>query len=173
MDKIHDLLDEFRKSLNMTFYVKCFVDNPKYIKEIVEIIKRQEKHPFPEYGSWILTHIVKQNADLIEPFKNELIDVILIKQNQSVLRNVVVVLRDLGISEYKETELLDRYISFIKENSNKVALQVNAMYCLIDYVKKYPELKDEITSIIQLAAVEKSPAYTAGFKNFLKRIKKI
>jgi hypothetical protein len=40
-------------------------------------------------------------------------------------------------------------------------------------VKKYPELKDELTSIIQLTTHEKSAAYKGGFKNFLKRIKKI
>jgi len=114
MEKIHDLLDEFRKSYNMTFYVNYFTENPHHINEIIEIIKRQEKHPYPAHGSWILTHIVKKDMVLIYPFQKELIDVILVQENQSVLRNIVSVFQFLDISIYKESELLERYISFIK-----------------------------------------------------------
>ena len=172
MTKIHNLLEEFRNSLNMTFYVNYFYENPTRINEIVDIIKRQEKHPYSEYGSWILTHLVKRDASLIRPYQKDLIDIILTKQNQSVARNVVNILQFFEISNYMESELLDRYISFIKENENKVSLQVYSMYCLVAYVKKYPELKDELTSLIQLTTSEKSAAYKGGFKNFLNKIKK-
>lgn len=94
-------------------------------------------------------------------------------QNQSVLRNCVNVLQFLKGFDYKETELLDRFISFIKEGENKVALQVYSMYCLVSYVQKYPELKSEFVSIIELFVTERSAAYKGGVQNFLKMTKKI
>ena len=60
----------------------------------------------------------------------------------------------------------------IKEEENKVALQAYSMYCLVPFIHKYPELKEELTSLILLKINEKSPAYKIAFKTFLKRTKK-
>lgn len=169
---IYDLILNFHKTRNIKYYVTYFRENKSDIGELVKVIIQKKEYPFPEYGSWLLIHITKADASVVLPFRNQLVDMILDDHNQSVLRNVAKILEYLGYLDYRETELLDRFISFIESNENKVALQVYSMYCLVPFVKKYPELKEEITALIQLTINEKSPAYKSAFKSFLKRTKK-
>ena len=171
--QIHELLNDFRKSGKMTFYVDYFLQNPKKINELVDVIVNEEKYPYPEYGSWILIHIQKANPLFVEPFQNKLIDVILKSSNQSVLRNCCNILQSISKTDYREAELLDRIIDFIKSNDNKVALQVYSLYCLIPFVKAYPELKTELSSLVRLAVNERTPAYKVAVRKFLEWIKKI
>lgn len=168
-----DLILEFHQSRNFKFYTNFFIQNPNHIGEIISFIEKKEKYPFSEYGSWLLTHIVKLDQSCILPFEKQLIDIVLNEvENQSVLRNCMNVLQFLPINSYKESELIDQLISFIKNGKNKVALQVYSMYNLVKFVKKYPELKDELSIIINMFYSERTAAYKAGFNNFLKRIKK-
>jgi hypothetical protein len=119
-----------------------------------------------------LTHVVQEKPEYLKSFQTQIIDVVLQDNNQSVLRNCVKILLHSESSNYRESELLERYIGFVKDNDNKVALQVYSMYCLIGFVKKYPELKEELISIFQLNISEKSAAYKGGVKKFMKMTKK-
>lgn len=171
--EIHHLLSDFRKSGNMAFYVDYFLQHPKEIKKLVAIIVNEETYPFPEYGSWILIHIHKANKSFVEPYVNQLIDRVLTGNNQSVLRNCCSILQTTEKTGYKESELLDRFIDFIESGDNKVALQVYSIYCLIDYIKKYPELKSELTALVQMKATERSSAYGVAVRKFLIEIKNV
>jgi hypothetical protein len=167
-----DLILKFHKSRDIKFYTNYFVQNPNQIVEIISLIEKKEKYPFSEYGSWLLTHIVKLEPSLILPFEKQLIDIVLNEvENQSVLRNCSHILLLIPTISYKESELMDRLISFINNSENKVALQVYSMYNLVEFVRKYPELKTEVTSIVEIYFQERSAAYKAGVNKFLKRIK--
>jgi hypothetical protein len=167
-----DLILKFHQSRDIEYYTNYFIQNPNQIGEIIYIIEKQEKYPLSEYGSWILTHIVKAEKESILPFEKQFIDIFLTKvENQSVMRNCMNVLQFLPNISYRESELLDKLIVIIKNGENKVALQVYSMYNLVRFVNKYPELKTELTSIVELYFQERSAAYKAGVKIFLKRIK--
>ena len=171
MDLKNFLLD-FHKTRNINYCVRFFHEKTFKVGDLLEFISLNKEYPFPEYGSWLLSHIAQADSSMVLPFRNQLIDLVLVEKNQSVLRNIVKIIESLGHSSYKETELLDRYISFIKEEDNKVALQAYSMYCLVPFIHKYPELKEELTALIQLKINEKSPAYKVAFKTFLNRTKK-
>ena len=167
-----DLILKFHQSRDVKFYTNYVIQNPNQIGEIISLIEKKEKYPFSEYGSWLLTHIVKLEPSLILPFEKQLVEIILNEiENQSVLRNCTNVLLLIPSITYKESELMDRLISFIKNSENKVALQVYSMYNLIEFVRKYPELKTEITSIVEMYFQERTAAYKAGVNKFLNRIK--
>jgi len=164
---------EFHSNRDLKLYNSKVLASPNLIKGIIELIINKEEYPISEYASWILTHTVKSNAMLLQPFQNELIDFILIENNnQSVLRNCTNILNELPLLVYKEGELIERYIDFIKNNNNKVALLVYSMQNLSRFVVKYPELKQELIAIIELFYIERSAAYKAGVRNFIKAVKK-
>jgi hypothetical protein len=55
------------------------------------------------------------------------------------------------------------------DENYKVATQVYALYLLIDFTKKYPEIKQEILEIIKIKAEKPhTPALKMGIKNYLK-----
>ena len=111
-----DLILKFHQSRDIKFYTNYFIQNPNKIGEIISLIEKKEKYPFSEYGSWILTHISKLEPSLILPFEKQLVDIVLNEvENQSVLRNCTNVLLLIPAISYKESELMDRLISFIKK----------------------------------------------------------
>lgn len=145
-----------------------FILYPQYIPELLDLALSDLKHPYPEYASWLLLHIVKKNPELIELYQPMLIDRILVSTNQSVLRNLVNITEILPLIEYKESEYLDRLLHFISDDSNKVALFVYSIYKLVQFTKKYPEIKYEIEGIISLKQEPLQPALRIGIRNYLK-----
>jgi hypothetical protein len=170
--EIQDKILEFQKTRNVKEYAALFMHTPSEIEKLVELIVLKKEYPFSEYSSWLLTHVVQEKPMYLKPFQKQLIDVVLGDNNQSVLRNCVKILLHLSCIEYRETEMLDRYLSFIQNHENKVALQVYSMYSLVSYIARYPELKGEFISIFELNIQDKSAAYKGGVKNFLKMTKK-
>jgi hypothetical protein len=102
-----------------------------------------------------------------------MIDRILSSENQSVLRNLTNVCHSLPLIDYKQSELLDRLITFISDDTNKVALFVYGCYKLIQFVQKYPELKSEIEAIFSMKPEPLKPAMRIGMRNFRAATKNI
>ncbi|MBI1837906.1 MAG: hypothetical protein HYR91_11645 [Flavobacteriia bacterium] len=167
---IQNELLAFHKTRDFKSYIPNLIENQTKIPELINLISNLEAYPMKEMSSWILTHLVKSNPQLIQPYYPKLVDILFITNNQTVLRNCVNILFHLQITTYKEGELVEKLITFLKDNSNKVALQVYSIYCLIHFVKKYPELFDEIKAIIELNSENQSAAFNAAKRNFYKLI---
>lgn len=169
-----EIIQEFNQTRDFKRWTNFYLQNPKLINELVDVIVRKEKYPIAEYSSWLLTHIVKAKKEILYDFEKQFIEIIFNENNnQTVLRNCVNVLQFIPISNYKESELIDRYINFIQNSNNKVALHVYSMSNLLNMVNKYPEIKTEIVSIIETYYTERSPAYKFAVRSFLKNTKKI
>lgn len=161
------------KNRGFTELSNQFILNPQYIPELLDLALSDLKHPFPEYASWLLLHIVKKKPELIEAYQPMLIDRILVTTNQSVLRNLVNISGMLPLVEHKESEYLDRLVQFIGDDSNKVALFYYSISKLIQFTKKYPEIKHEIEGIISLKQEPLQPAMRIGIRNYHKEVSSV
>ena len=132
-----------------------------------------EEYPYKEYASWILIHVSQSGEIELQHYYPRLVDVLFETNDQTVLRNVARSLHQLQITDYRESEFIDLLIGFIQNYENKVALQVYSIYLLQQFVKRYPELKEEIIEIIALHRPEKTAAYKVAERNFLKFAAKI
>jgi len=154
-------------------FVKYFSNNKKDLDALVKLTLDLEEYPYKEYSSWVLVHLCKsQNTDL-QYLYPDFVDLLFKTDNQSVLRNVVNCLCQLKITDYRESDLIDQLILFIQTHENKVALQVYAMFLLVQFIKKYPELKPEIIEVIELNKRGKTAAYSSASRKFLRLIKNI
>jgi len=163
---VKELIDTYHKTHDFTKQAYRFVKDISSIKELVEVAVSDLPKPYPEYASWLLVHICAIEPTLLSTYQATMIDRILISDNQSVLRNLSNVCHSLPLIEYRESELLDRLLSVISDDTNKVALFVYACYKLVQFVQKYPELKPEIESIFSLKQEPLKPAMRIGIKNF-------
>lgn len=123
-------------------------------------------------GSWVCTHLVEVDNNL---FQHAHIDILKFLQNgthQSSLRNWMKVLTHVNIDEEYQGLALDLCTQFISDNTNKVALQVYSIQVITKLIPLYPEIYSEIKSLLELHAIEKSPAYHASVRLFLKKTKK-
>ncbi len=162
---------EIRTGRNFVDFQRYFKENPKEIKDLVQLIHVQEAYPIPEYASWILVHLCTSDAPSIQPYYRSIVDQLFVTENQSVRRNLINTIDHLVITDYKESKLIDLLISFIQDFDNKVAVQVYSMQILTKFVKNHSELKAEIEEVIHFNSENKSPAYYAGMRKFLRKTK--
>ena len=168
---IEKLILEYRTKPSFPENYILFTEHPEWIPALWETVKSNKEHPFPEYAAWWWLHIGLERSDLITSYQNEMIDLALVNNNQSVLRSIVRVLSTLPTSPYRETEWLEKLISFLENHDNKVALQVYALYTLVGFVKLYPDLTSEIDTLLQFKEeLGLQPAMKVGIRKFRKAI---
>jgi hypothetical protein len=169
---IEELILTHYKSREFISKHELFIENPALITDLLKVVQSDLKYPFPAYASWWLFHIARSKAKLLESYQTVLIDCVLTNENGSVLRNTMGALLELQLIEYREGELLDRLFHLLITEDYKVAIHVYSLYLLIDFTKKYPEIKQEIIEIIRLKESKPhTPALTMGIKNYLKATK--
>lgn len=161
-----ELIQTHAKSKDFISLYTRFIDQSEYLDDLIEVATSDLKHPFPEYASWLVLHIAKNKPIVLQPFQKKIIDRILTSRNQSVLRNLIYSNHLIGKTSYQEGELLDYLIEAIRNENNKVALQVYALYSLLPFIKDYPELKSEIDAILQIKQVPLKPAMKVAIRNF-------
>ncbi len=166
---INSIVLEIKDGRKFDSYQSYFKENPNEIEELIILVEKEAPHPLQEYASWILAHLAKSQKDEVKNYYNHFINLLFSNENQSVRRNILNVIQQIGILEFKESEFIDLLISFIQNYENKVATQVYSMQILVQFTLKYPELQTEIQEIIELNAENKSPAYHAGMKNYIRK----
>ncbi len=171
--EIREKILEIRTTRGKAAFVDYFVDRPKEFNEMMNCIFALEEYPIKEYASWILIHVSQSGKFELQHYYARLVDLLFKTDNQTVLRNVTRSLYQFQITDYRESEFVDLLISFIQNYENKVALQVYAMYILAQFVKRHPELKEEISQIIALHRTKKTAAYYSAERNFHKMLRKI
>lgn len=171
--EVNNYILNVRNNSNRSRLISETQNNPTVLKQIVNVSVSQNDYPFPEYASWILTHVVKKKAELLQPYYNQLVDCVFDSDNQTVLRNILNCITYLKVTNYREAHFIDLLISNISNTQNKVALQVYSIYVLIQFVSIYPELKTEVEEVILLSEKGKTPAFFAAKRNFLKKTERI
>ncbi|MEY3237202.1 MAG: hypothetical protein RI883_1303 [Bacteroidota bacterium] len=170
--KAKDFIDNMFLTRDFSKHADVFLKDQKLLIDLVKTATSKLPHPYPEYGSWLITHIAKTQPKVLEKFQADFIDCILISKNQSVLRNLVNTTQLLPLIEYKESEYLDKLISFIKDDSNNAALFVYSLYKLIQFTHKYPEIKNEIEGILLLKPKEVKPSIRLAIRRYMAAEKK-
>jgi len=170
---IKSVVLEIKDGRKFDSYQSYFNENPHQVKELILLVEEMSEYPLQEYASWILVHLCKFQKEIVASFYTNFIEILFVNENQSVRRNILNVIQHLGISEYRESEFIDLLIAFIQNFENKVATQVYSMHLLASFTLKYTEIKAEIIEVIRLHAENKTPAYAAGFRGYLKSTKKI
>ena len=167
---VRELIDTYRKTHDFTTQAVRFVEAPELLDELVNVAVSDLSYPYPEYASWLLVHVSDKAPELLEKFQTAFIDRMLISHNQSVLRNLANVSSKLPLIDHRQSELLDRLMAFIADDSYKPALFVYSLYKLIQFTKEYPDLKNEIEAIIALKHRPLKPSQRIGIRNFHKAI---
>ncbi len=173
MDDIRQLVLDIRYERDKTNLIKYFSKHQDQLPELINLILQLDEYPYKEYSSWLLVHLLKSKKFELNHYYPEFVDLLFKTDDQTVLRNVTNCISMMPITDYRESELIDLLINFIKDYENKVALQVYSMKLLVQFVKKYPELKVEILEIIDLHAEGKTVAYTVARRHFMEKTKNV
>lgn len=165
---------EFQKDRsNRAPLIAYFAKDQSTIKELIILSTKIDNYPVQEYATWILSHVTKIKNKEVQVFQPELIDAFLESNNQTCLRNICGVLKQLPLCEYKEGEFLEALVNHLKNESNKVALHVYSLYKLVQFAKKYPELIQELLQIMEIKQTAGlPPSIAVANKHLMKLAKK-
>lgn len=141
--------------------------------ELLSISLGFHDQKFAILGSWICSHLAEKKASIFEPIQEEILHFLESTDHQSSLRNWMKVMTFLNFKEELHGRIIDLCIRFIEDSNNKVALQMYSIQLLIPFMRLYPELLPEIDAIIELHAVNKTPAYHSIARKFKKATKNI
>ena len=156
-----------------TEWHQYFVAHPEFIPDLVALAIGTKKAPLPAHASWLLIHLAKADWTLLSSYEHAFIDHFLVSTNQSILRNLLVTLLEFPLTNYREGEFLDALIAHVKNERNKVALRVYALYKLTVFAKRYPEIITELDAVVQLVQANPiSPAMKVGIRNYEKTVSK-
>lgn len=171
MQMIEEILLDFKSNRNYKYSANLIAQNKTFVEDLLRYCLTL-KYPYPQYSSWLLSHVAENHIELILQFHSKIIDTFLDCQEPSTQRNLCNVLTKLPKIEYKEGELLDAYFSFLTNSESKVALKVYSMYQIVPFLKDYPELKSELKSLIEAGMQKETPAFAAAGRKVLKQIQK-
>ena len=167
---IKERVKEIRITRDKRNFVSHFSTHKADLDALIQLTLDLEEYPYKEYASWILIHLIKSKTVDLRYLYPSFVDLIFKTNNQTVLRNVVNCIDLLKITDYRESELIDKLIGFIQNYENKVALHVYSISILAQFCEKYPELIPEIMEIIDLNNEGKSAAYRFARRDFMKKM---
>lgn len=172
LENTESLILAFRNERDVTKFVTLSLLEEKTIPELIAFTTHKT-YPYPQYSSWLLIHIAEKHPERFLPYHQQLIDQFLILKDPSAQRNLANCLTKLHSTTYREGELLDALFNQLIDSNSKVAVKVYAMYLIVDFIKKFPELKSEFVAIIEKNLVHESPAYHAAARKVMKQLAKI
>jgi hypothetical protein len=165
---IQELIIEAIHSKQVTQLSHYFLENPQKIPGLMELACGNLHHPFPEYSSWILTHVANKNVNLLEKFYEQIVDALLKTKNESVRRNLLAVVVQFPLLNYEEGNLLNALIDWLTNPTTKPAIVMYTLEKLKQYCKQFPELKSEIIAILELKnEFEITPAIKVAKRKFI------
>jgi hypothetical protein len=172
MQTIEEILLDFKSQRNYKYSANLIAQNKSFIEDLLRYCLTL-KYPYPQYSSWLLSHVAENHLEVVLQYHFEIIDTFLACKEPSAQRNLCNVLTKLPKIDYREGELLDIYFSFLSNSETKVALKVYSMYQIVPFLKKYSELKTEFKSTIEAGMQKETPAFSSAGKKVLKQIQNI
>lgn len=149
---IRETLAEYGRSTTFLSVVDEWAVLPERVKGLVDLAVSGDGYPFPQYASHLLLHVARKNSNGVALHHNQLLDGVLTTSNTSVKRNGLGALLCLPLQPYREGDLLDWLFKVLQDPASQPGLISYAVRKLADFVKAYPELKEEVLMALEWRA---------------------
>ncbi len=166
-----NILKELQKDFNKATcnrIVTYIGDDPKRFSILVDAFLNSE-YRINQRAAWPLSYSVKKHPELIKPhLKKVITNLKKPKIHDAVKRNTVRFLQFIEIPKSLHGITLDHCFKLLQNKKEPVAIKVFSMSVLANLTKEYPELKGELSAIIE----DQMPYGSAGFKARGKKVLK-
>ena len=124
-------------------------------------------------ASWTLTKVCDKFPDLIYPELDGIIEKLPTLENESAVRSFlrIISLSDMErISDKHHGLLADQCFIFLRSGFSAIAIKAYSMEILYKLVLKYPELRNELSAIINMLQHEGSAGILSRGRQILKKL---
>ncbi len=121
--------------------------HPEYFQEALELAV-SDKQPYAWRAAWLLWSCMEPNDVRVRPYVHRLVKATE-TTNDSQFRDVMLVLLNMDWDEEAEGRLFDRCAEVWQQPGKQPSVRLSAFKALVKIVKNHPELRDELTLLMQ------------------------
>ncbi len=169
METIRQILHLPQTKMNRDAIVKKVRNNPNQMTELMDCFFSDD-YRLCQNASWPMTIIGEKKPKLILPYVEEMLGVLRRPVHNSVKRNVIRLLQVIDIPEEYDGIVYELCFNYINDTKEMTAVRTFSITVLCNIVMKYPELKGEVISLIELHRANSSAAFKARVRKELKRL---
>ena len=132
-----------------------------------------EKDPLAWRASWILDGSDEQHPGRADPHISRIIQTLPGLESKGSLRTLLRMLTRYEIPEEDQGLLIDLCFRYMVSELYPVAVKVHAMQIIYNHVLLYPELKDELVTVIQDQVANNTVGFKSRGMRLIKQLEKL
>ncbi|MGQ1948026.1 hypothetical protein ACT3CD_13095 [Geofilum sp. OHC36d9] len=160
------------KSGGQSKYFSSYLQqHPEELPELIKTISHSEPK-IAWRAAWVVDNLARNKRHLVEPYLSQLTNIVLKTSHHGVHRHITNILRMIDPADIDNGHLVDTCFHWMTNSNTPVALQANAMEIIANLCTIYPELANELVSIIDAGYEMGSPGYRSRATKILKKLRK-
>jgi len=160
----NDILNAKNKLSWDTLSQVC-LSNDEALNDVMQIIIYGE-FPYVQRAAAIVNKVHDKKPSKLIPYIDMMIDRLSDDVHDAVLRNIFRIFQSHNFSEAQESKVMNQAFNHFQNRESAIAIRVFAMTTLVKLAEKYPELLNEIKSIVR----EEQPYMSAGMLSRSRRL---
>jgi hypothetical protein len=161
------LLDNSTHDKSKVMEVAAYAASSKQRFKMLVDCFLSDDYRLSQRGAWAISWAARANPSLVTPYIPILVEQLgRTDVHDAIIRNSVRILQDTDIPEALHGEVMNACFGFIEKPSTPAAIKAFSLTTLYNLSKIYPEIKAELTLIIE----DRMPHETAAFKSRGKKI---
>jgi len=166
--KLRDQLLKEHSRANCDLIVNWVGDSQQRFDELVKIFLADE-YRVVQHAAWPLSYAAIAHPPLIKKHLGKLIKNLQQPgRHEAVKRNTIRLLQDIDIPEKYQGEIMDICFTYISDPEEKAAVKAFSLTVLHRLSRQYPEIKQELKTIIMDRWEYETPAFQSRARKILK-----
>lgn len=166
------LLDKSVHDKSRVMEVAAYAATSKQRFKILVDCFLSNEYRLSQRGAWAISWAARKNPSLVIPYLPIIVAQLKRKDvHAAIIRNSVRILQDVDIPESLQGEVMNACFEFIQEPSTPIAIKAFSLTTLFNLTKIYPDIKQELKTIIEDRMDNETAAFKSRGKKILKAIK--
>jgi len=166
------LLLNFPSGVEKDIYIKEVIGTKDGFRSLLDLALH-DKDPVAWRASWVLDGSDEQQPGLATTYLSKIIQALPALESKGSLRSLLRMLCRYDIPEEKQGLLIDLCFSYLVSELYPLAVKVHAMQIVYNHVLIYPELKDELVTVLEDQMENNSVGFLARGRRLIKQMEKL
>jgi hypothetical protein len=162
-------LENIRSGDQCVNFAQYLVRNPEEIVLVIQAMNNS-KATIAWRAGWVLDHFERHDKNALLPYLNKLTEIMLNTPHQGVQRHLTRILSHAPASELEDGRLVDACFNWLMDSKTPIAVKVNAMEIIANLCATYPELGQELKTVIYDGYDNGTAAFKSRGRKILERI---
>ena len=172
-----DLTQQLQQKYNKEVFGKLVADignDVEKFDKLIQVFFNSGTHiRLASHASWVLSNCVENHPILINPYMEQIIDLVESPIHETAKRNMIRAWQFINIEEPYQGLVLNICFDYLNKKETSIACRVYSLVVVANLTKHFPELKNELIVIIEDQLPYQSPAFISTGKKILAKLKRV